>query len=251
MNLSTPPETTSTPRSADLNPGPGFRIKKTRPQIDTSIIDRLAAFEIPDISDKLNRLFAMDSAIKPMNHYADGVVPLLAGPVTTVQVFPGDNLMVHKVLDIAQPGDIVVIDGHGDQSVNAIIGDMICMKAMHRGIAGFVVDGLVRDMPGVDEIGFPVWARGVTAVGPLHRGPGEINFPVACGGIVVNPGDALLADATGLVIVPNGHIGKLVDELEASQSAAAAYAEQVRQGDFSMAWVDDLLYSAGCETDLT
>ncbi|MDA0629289.1 RraA family protein, partial [Acinetobacter baumannii] len=119
----------------------------------------------------------------------------------TVRVFPGDNLMVHKSLDIAQPGDIVVVTA-GGSNMNAILGDMICTKAKHRHIAGFIVDGLIRDLPDILPLDFPVWARGTTPIGPLHRGPGEVNYPIACGGVVVNPGDLVVADDAGIVAIP-------------------------------------------------
>ena len=156
------------PKSAEINPGPGFRVKLSYPSVEAGLLDELRAFEVPDISDTLNRLYAIDSSIVCQNAQAT----TLCGSVCTVRVFPGDNLMVHKVLDVARPGDVVVVDAHGERSMNAVLGDLICTKAKHRGIAGFIVDGLVRDMPGIDELDFPVFARGTTAVGPLHRGPG-------------------------------------------------------------------------------
>lgn len=106
----------------------------------------------------------------------------------TVKVYPGENLMVHKALDVSHRSDIVVIDA-GSTTMNALVGDLACTKASHRGIQAFVVDGLIRDLADVPGMGFPVFARGVTPIGPLHRGPGEINFPVVCRGIVVNPRD--------------------------------------------------------------
>ena len=116
-----------------------------------------------------------------------------------VKLYPGDNLMVHKALDIAQPGDIIVVDT-GDSS-NAVVGDLIARKAKHRGIVGFVIDGLARDLAGMKKVGLPVFARGITPRGPLHRGPGELNLPISCGGIVVHPGDVIVTDTNGVVVV--------------------------------------------------
>src|SRR3954466_12094589 len=111
----------------------------------------------------MNRHAVLETAIKPLTD------PNLriAGPALTVKVFPGDNLMVHKSLDVAEPGDVVVVDA-GGSSMNAVLGDLVSMKARHRGIAGFVIDGMVRDLPGIKELGFPVFARGTTPIGPLH-----------------------------------------------------------------------------------
>lgn len=230
------------PRSADLHPGPGFRVRVEYPRLAAKSCKRFLKFDIPDISDSLNRLYALDSSIRCQNARPQR----LCGSACTVRVFPGDNLMVHKVLDIAKPGDVVVVDAHGDRSTNAVLGDLICAKAQHRGIAGFIVDGLVRDMPAVDELNFPVFARGTTAVGPLHRGPGEINYPVSCGGVVVNPGDVAVADTSGIVIIPLAHVEDVLLRLESHRERLASYLEAVRRGEFSNAWVDEMLIASEC-----
>jgi RraA family protein len=214
----------------------------TYPRVEAQTVARFLEFDVPDISDNLNRLYALDASIRCQNNSAQ----TLCGCACTVRVFPGDNLMVHKALDIAQPGDVIVVDGHGDRAINAVLGDLICAKAKHRGIAGFVVDGLVRDMPSVDDLGFPVFARGTTAVGPLHRGPGEINYPIACGGVVIHPGDIVVADGAGIVVVPRNHAHTALARLEAHREKVANYLASVRRGEFSNAWVDDVLNSSEC-----
>lgn len=242
---STTPGPPKTPSSAKVYPGPGFRIRLDYPRTPVELIQRFQAYDVPDISDTLNRLYALDSSITCQNAREQ----VLCGTVCTVRVFPGDNLMVHKVLDVARPGDIVVVDAHGDRSMNAILGDTICAKAKHRGIQGFVVDGLVRDMPGVDELDYPVYARGTTAVGPLHRGPGEINYPICCGGVVVNPGDILIARMSGIVVIPRDHAPLIIDRLDASREKMVTYLEKVKQGEFSNAWVDEVLEASNCLID--
>lgn len=228
-------------RSATLNPGPGFRIRLDFPRLSPMLYKQLLRFETPDISDMLNRLFALDSQI----HCLTGDHHRICGPVSTVKVFPGDNLMVHKVLDVAQPGDIVAIDACGSR-MNAVIGDIICTKARHRGIQGFIVDGLIRDLPGIRDLDFPVFARGETAIGPLHRGPGEINYPIACGGTVINPGDIIVADAAGIVAAPQDIVGELIRRLKAHEASSREYLESVQRGEFSNAWVDGLLAELNC-----
>jgi regulator of RNase E activity RraA len=153
--------------------------------------------------------------------------------------------MVHKALDIAHPGDIVVVDAHGS-TMNAVLGDLVSTKAKHRGIAGFVVDGLVRDLPAILELDFPVFARGTTSIGPLHRGPGEINYPICCGGVVVNPGDLFVADGAGAVVVPQEIAAELLVRLRNQKASQAAYLAGVKRGDFSNDWVDRILTEAGC-----
>ena len=231
----------SKPRSSEMHPGPGFRVRLQASRDDSIPYAQFAEFETPDISDLLNRLYAVDSSIRCLT----GAHGRLCGPVCTVRVFPGDNLMVHKALDVVRPGDIVVVDARGSTS-NAVLGDLICTKACHRGIAGFVVDGLIRDLPGILELGLPVYARGTTPVGPLHRGPGEINYPICCGGVVVNPGDVLVADTAGIVVIPQDIALELLQRLKTHRAANAAYLEAVQRGEFSNQWVDQLLNNQSC-----
>ena len=229
------------PRSAEMFPGPGFRIGTEVKRLDADLMQKFAEFPSPDISDLLNRLYAVDPGIICLT----GSHHQLCGPACTVKVFPGDNLMVHKALDVAKPGDIVVVDAHGS-SMNAVLGDLISTKAKHRGISGFVVDGFVRDLPDIIELNFPVFARGATSIGPLHRGPGEINFPICCGGVVVNPGDLVVADGAGVVVIPQEIASELLQRLQAQRANMAAYLAGVKCGKFSNDWVDRILQEAGC-----
>jgi RraA family protein len=233
------------PRSAELHPGPGFRINLDFPRLAADLMAEFADFPTPDISDLLNRLYAVDPAIVPLTspHHR------LCGPACTVKVFPGDNLMVHKSLDVARPGDVVVIDS-GRSGTNAVLGDLVSTKAKHRGLAGFVVDGLIRDLPDILDLDFPVFARGTTPIGPLHRGPGEINYPICCGGVVVNPGDLIVADAAGVVVVPREIAVELLERLRSHQQANADYLASVKRGEFSNQWVDRLLNEHGCPSGL-
>lgn len=220
-----------------------MRLNIRRPHPD--LIAAFADFETPAISDLINRLFTMSQSIKPLT---DPSLKVL-GPACTVKVFPGDNLMVHKSLDIARPGDVVVVDASAS-SLTAVLGDLVSTKARHRGIAGFVVDGLVRDLPAILQLGdFPVFARGVTPIGPLHRGPGEVNYPISAGGIVVNPGDIVVGDRNGVVVIPQDAAAELLTRLRGRAALEAEYHAAVARGQFSNAWVDAILVEAGVETD--
>jgi RraA family protein len=230
------------PKSSELNPGPGFRIRTEIIRPEESLIAELGEFDTPDISDQMNRLYTMSHDIKNM---VDPDLKIL-GPACTVRVFPGDNLMVHKALDIAAPGDIIVVDA-GGSSMNAVLGDLISTKARHRKIAGFVVDGLVRDINGILPLRFPVYARGITPIGPLHRGPGEINFPIQCGGIVVHPGDIIVGDMNGVVVIPRDTAGTLLQRLKQLKANMADYLAAVQRGEFSNKWVDAILLEGKCE----
>src|SRR5258705_5206008 len=233
--------TNQKPRSAEMFPGPGFRIRFEVKRLEPGFMQKFAEFQSPDVSDLLNRLYAVDPSISCLT----GSHHRLCGPACTVKVFPGDNLMVHKSLDVAKPGDIVVIDAHGSP-MNAVLGDLISTKAKHRGIAGFIVDGYVRDLPDLIELDYPVFARGATPIGPLHRGPGEINFPICCGGVVVNPGDLIVADAAGVIVVPREIAAELLERLELHRETNQSYFEAVRRGEFSNQWGDRLLAEQNC-----
>ena len=238
-NISVSPPITHKPTSSSVYPGPGFRIKKTIERISQELIESFLEFNTPDISDMLNRMYTMHSGIQALTGHGK-----IIGSACTVKVYPGDNLMVHKALDIAQPGDIIVIDCGA--LCNGIIGDLIATKAKHRGVAGFVIDGLIRDVEGIREIGMPVYARGNTPKGPLHRGPGEINYAISCGGIVVNPGDIIYGDANGVVTIHREFANELLSMLSASRDTLQDYIANVKRGKFSNDWVDNTLNKNNC-----
>jgi regulator of RNase E activity RraA len=231
------------PKTAEMHPGPGFRIRLEVDRPPGELIERIGAFDTPAISDLMNRLYSMVPAIK---NVTDPSLRIL-GPACTVKVYPGDNLMVHKSLDVAKPGDVVVVDTSAS-SLTAVLGDLVSTKARHRGIAGFVVDGLIRDLPAIKGLGdFPVFARGVTPIGPLHRGPGELNHPISAGGIVVQPGDIVIGDANGVVIVPQELAPEMVRRLEERRAVEADYTAAVARGEFSNEWVDAALRESEVE----
>lgn len=233
------------PKSAEMHPGPGFRIRTAIERPDPSLVEGFRAFPTPSISDLTNRLYAMVPAIGTMT---GPDLPIL-GPACTVKVYPGDNLMVHKALDVARPGDVIVVDTNAS-TMTAVLGDLVSTKARHRQVAGFVVDGLIRDLPAIRALGdFPVFARGVTPMGPLHRGPGEIGYPIAAGGVVVHPGDIVVGDLNGVVIVPRDTAAELLERLRERAAAESEYERAVARGDFSNAWVDATLEAGGVVTD--
>jgi len=229
------------PLSAEMFPGVGFRLKTDVPRPNRKLVDSFREFESPDISDQLNRLYAMVPEIRCLTRSDHTLV----GPVCTVKVYPGDNLMVHKALDVAHPGDVIVVDASAS-TTNAVMGGLISLKAKARKIAGFIVDGFIRDLPEILPLDYPVFARGATPIGPLHRGPGEINFPICCGGVVVHPGDIVIADPAGVVVVPLDHAPEILARLIANRKRNKDYLADVARGKFTNDWVDDVLKSAGC-----
>lgn len=223
--------------------GPGFRLRREIDRVPPDIVERFRAVDVALVSDLMNRLYTLRPGLRPIVPPADGV---LVGTACTVKVFPGDNLMVHASLDVARPGDVVMIDTAG-ATTNAVLGDMVANKARARGISGFIVDGLVRDVAGMLEAGVPVFARGTTPRGPLHRGPGELNFPISCGGVSVSPGDLVMAGADGVVVVPREAAADVIARAETKMTREHDYVAAVRRGEFSNAWVDRMLEAGGCE----
>lgn len=231
------------PKTAEMHSGPGYRLRTHVERPSADALQALRQFDTPTISDMMNRLYSMSPAVRNLT---DPELKL-CGPACTVKVYPGDNLMVHKSLDLAEPGDVVVVDTSAS-GLTAVLGDLVSTKARHREIAGFVVDGLIRDLPGIRELGdFPVFARGVTPIGPLHRGPGEINYPISAGGIVVSPGDVIVGDLNGVVVVPLEVADEMVERLQKRQAKESDYTAAVARGEFSNEWVDAILESGGVE----
>lgn len=177
---------------------------------------------------------------------------VLCGVALTVRVRPGDNLMLHKALTLAQPGDVLVVDGSGELS-HALVGGLMRLAALARGVAGIVVDGAIRDVAEWAEGELPVFARGRSHRRPGKDGPGEINVPIACAGLAVSPGDLVLGDADGVVAVSPGRLPQLLEEARAKQVLEEEQQEHHRasRADPSLLVRDDeradaMLRAKGC-----
>lgn len=164
------------------------------------------------ISDAMEGLNNLDSAIKPLKEEYR-----IAGRALTVKMPVGDNLAVLKAMRNAQPGDVVVIDAKGD-TYRAIAGDFVIGMAQTLGIQGFVVDGVIRDIQGIKKLDFPVFCKGTAVAASGKAGVGEINVPISCGGVSINPGDIIVGDADGVVVIPQSKEQKILrkaqDKLE-------------------------------------
>jgi regulator of RNase E activity RraA len=170
---------------------------------------------------------------------------VLAGPALTVRTRPGDNLMVHKALNMAAPGDVIVVDAGGDLT-NAIIGELMIAYAKVRGVAGFVIDGAVRDLGAIAADVFPVFAAGITHRGPYKDGPGEVNGPNSLGGMVVHPGDLIVGDPDGVVSVPLDQLDEVFGKASVKHKAETAQLAAIAAGTNDRTWVDRELAARGC-----
>lgn len=159
------------------------------------IIAEFSDIEVSIISDNMERL---PGATGILPYHAGGQ---LIGTALTVKTRHGDNLAVHAALKLARPGDVIVVDGGGDIS-QALIGEIIMVHAQSIGVAGFVIDGAIRDVAAIRKGDLPCFARGVTHKGPYKHGPGAVNVPVSIGGMVVNPGDLIVGDEDGVIAIP-------------------------------------------------
>ncbi|GGP14034.1 methyltransferase [Nonomuraea glycinis] len=169
---------------------------------------RLGEVPAANVGDALQRMTVMDGGIRLFTGHTS-----LLGNALTVDVRSGDNLAIHRALDEARPGDVLVVNGHGDVT-RALIGDLIGEIMVNAGVTGAVVDGAVRDVQALSEMGLAVYARAITPAGPFKDGPGAIGAPVAVGGLVVAPGDVLVGDADGVVVVPRLRVREVVDAVD-------------------------------------
>jgi regulator of RNase E activity RraA len=169
----------------------------------------------------------------------------MAGPALTIKTRPGDSLMIHKALQLAKPGDVIVVDGGGDLT-NALIGEIMVGDAVKQGLAGFVVNGSVRDSAAIRRGPFPVFAAGVTHRGPYKNGPGEINVPIAIGGMVIEAGDLVIGDDDGLLCVPFGDVAAMLAAANKEQATEARAVADIEAGTFDRSWVDAALTRLNC-----
>jgi len=206
---------------------------------DPRLVAELARMVTPHLSDSMERLYAGGHQLRPMHKEGK-----LAGPAFTVRTAAGDNLLVHKALDNAQRGDVIVVDAGGWLD-NAIIGELMAARARQRGIAGIVIWGAIRDSAELGAGSYPVYAAGVTHRGPYKNGPGEINVPVVIGGMPVNPGDIIVGDADGLVAVPQDQAERVLASAKSILEKETASMKQILAGTVDRSWVDKALKEKG------
>jgi RraA family protein len=219
---------------------PGFRIYKTINRPSKELIEAFRDIPVANIADNMGRISCVDSYIKPFNKVR------LLGTAFTVKAPLGDNLMFHKALDMAKPGDVIVVDGESDMN-HALCGEIMMRYAMKKGIAGFLIDGCIRDAAALEDLEFSVYARGVNPKGPYKNGPGEINVPVNCGGQVVLPGDIIVGDSDGVVIIRPADAQDILEKAKAQNQNEMKTFEQIEKGTLDRSWVDNTLKAKGCE----
>jgi RraA family protein len=196
---------------------------KTVPKPAAALLEAFRDAPTTIISDNLDRLPGA-VGLKPFHRGGR-----LLGVAFTVQTRAGDNLAIHQALELVGPGDVIVVDGGGDES-RALIGEIMLNIAQHRGAAGYVIDGAIRDADALAMSDFPVFARAAIHRGPYKNGPGAINVPVAVGGTVISPGDIVAGDGDGVVSFPQSVAAELLEKVKAQIAREAQTLVDIREG---------------------
>ncbi|EPJ5579459.1 RraA family protein [Citrobacter farmeri] len=221
----------------------GFRVFTQRRLPDPELIAAFKTIPTANIADCMGRLSAMNSTIRRLSlPCKDNMV----GVALTVKVRAGDNLMIHKALNILTPGDVLVVSNDGGNS-QALMGEIMITYAHMRKACGIVLDGPVRDLYSIQAMEFPVYATGSTPAGPFKDGPGEINVPISCGGMSVMPGDVIVGDGDGVIVIAQQDAQALLAEAEKYQLFDSKKLLATRAGNADRSWVDRELANKQCE----
>lgn len=217
---------------------PGFRILPSPTRLPADLLARFIGLASSNLADAMGRFNFMDSAIQSRS-----ALPL-CGLAVTVNARPADNLMVHKALSVAMPGDIVVVSTGGN-TTSAVFGELMCHTATAARLGGIVVDGAVRDVERITALGFPAYSRSVSPGSCDKDGPGEINVPISCGGTVVCPGDIVVGDGDGVAVVPARDASEVLHLVHALMERETKRIDEISGGVLFKPDIDDALRKHG------
>lgn len=216
-------------------------IRREIVRVAPGTVKTASGFASSILADVAGRRGAMDGRIRPL-------APTMraCGPAFTIEVRPGDNLMIHAAMAMAKPGDVLVIDGKADRSTAALMGAIMLTACRQLGFAGVVLDASHRDTEELLALGFPVWSVGANPNGPTKNVPGRINWPVVCGGVTVNPGDLVVADGDGVVVVEKEKAASLLPLAEKKVAdERQRIADITGGGAIRPGWLEGALRTAG------
>lgn len=214
-------------------------IIRTFDRVASDVVAKAATFQAAILADVAGRRGTMHGRVAPVHQSM-----VVAGPAFTVEVRPGDNLMIHAAIALAKPGDVLVIDGKGDLTA-ALMGTLMLSACKKLGLAGVVVDGAIRDKLDLLELGFPVFSAGFNPAGPTKYVPGRINHPIGAGGITVHPGDLVVGDADGVVVIERDKAPAMLALADKKVADEAARMEAIARGDTASKWLPAALRAAG------
>jgi len=206
-------------------------IKRNFQRSSRELVQKFSGLPTGNVCDAQGRVGALDYRIKPV-----GEASQFCGTALTVDSGPRDNLAAWAALDVAEPGDIILIatGGHLDSSV---VGDLYVGMAKNAGVAAIVTDGVVRDLPGIDAAGIPVFARGICPNSPWKNGPGSVGMPIVIGGSAVEAGDIVVGDQDGVVIVAQHSAAAAAEALKAVLEKEKTMEAAVKAGQKVPAWL--------------
>lgn len=214
-------------------------IIKNFERVPADVVAQAAQFQPAILADVAGRRGALHGRIRPLHPSMK-----LAGTAFTVEVRPGDNLMIHAAMSLAQPGDVLVIDGKGDLS-SALMGTIMMTACKQLGLAGVIIDGAARDSLEIIEMDYPVFAAGTNPNGPTKNIGGRIGHPVTVGGVTVHAGDFVVGDNDGVVVVEREKIASLLPLAEKKVKDEAARIAAIKTGDTAAKWLGSALRAAG------
>lgn len=222
----------------------GKRIFLQRELPDREVMEQFKAIPASNTADVMGRSCAMNPRIHLVS---SPKAQMMAGPAYTVKARAGDNLALHAALNLVGEGDVIVVSNEGDNT-RALMGE-IMMAYLHytKKIAGIVLDGPIRDIDEISKWDFPVYCTGTTPGGPYKEGPGEINVPISCGEVSVNPGDIILADPDGVIVIPRKDAAVVLEDAKKFQAADEAKLAAAKNGTAKRGWVEKTLAEKGFE----
>ncbi|MBW7883325.1 MAG: RraA family protein [Caldilineaceae bacterium] len=222
-------------------PQPGFIIRRSFSRPAAELVAKFSQFSTANLSDVMGKGNTLDYRIKSIH----SPPPRLLGVALTVKARPGDNLMAMKAIELALPGDVVMIAGGFDTNYS-VWGGIMSLMAVRQRIAGVVTDGLVRDVEQIRRTGLAVYAAGLTPVGPSKDGKGQIGTTISCGGVIVHPGDIVYGDGDGVVVVPQREAEAVLERAHQRIALEDSWMEQISHGEFSLVDSDEDLRARGC-----
>ena len=218
----------------------GCRIKRDFERPAKELVEAFRGLPVANIDDTMGRIAAVDQSIFPLNPDVR-----LLGTAFTVNAPAGDNLLFHASLDMAKPGDVIVLANKGSLS-RSLCGEIMSNYAKSRGLAGIIIDGCVRDSYALRKLDFPVYAKGITPNGPYKNGPGEMNYPVSFGGIVINPGDIIIGDADGILVIDPKYAAEIAEKAWAVNKSEIGQLDGILSGKgWPRPWVKGKLEEVG------
>ncbi|MDF7647305.1 RraA family protein [Pantoea sp. EABMAA-21] len=221
----------------------GNRIYLRRPSDAEPLLEAFRRLPAAVVADCMSRLPALSAEISLKTAPK---TPIMCGLAVTVKARSGDNLMLHKALDMAGPNDVIILSNEGDRS-QSLMGEVMATYARQRGMEGIVLDGPVRDIEGLSRMDFPIYAAGHTPGGPFKDGPGEINVPIACGKIHVSPGDIVLGDADGVIVIPRQDAARILEAAQAYLIVDEHNFELAKTGSLERGWLAEALQNKQVE----